>query len=204
VRTLVPARDVGGLPTYGFGPRGPIWWGTLGFMLIEGLGFVFAIAAYLYLQGQNQVWPPGPPPGLLWSGLLTALFVLSEVPNTWTKRRAKGLDLRGVRIGVTAMALVGLAAVGLRALELTTLNVRWDSNAYGSVVWMLIGLHTAHLVTDVFETLVMTVMTFVGPHDARRFVDVSENQEYWDFVVVAWLPVYATVYWLPRWLPGGW
>jgi cytochrome c oxidase subunit III len=34
--------------------------------------------------------------------------------------------------------------------------------------------------------------------DARRFVDISENAEYWDFVVLTWLPLYAVLYWAPR------
>ena len=32
----------------------------------------------------------------------------------------------------------------------------------------------------------------------KRFVDVSENAFYWYFVVLAWLPIYAVVYLVPR------
>lgn len=202
MRTL-PVRDVSGLPAYAFGPRVPLWWGTLGFMVIEGLGFVFAIGAYLYLAGQNASWPLNPSPGLFWSGLFTALLLLSEIPNTLVKRWAKELKLQHVRLSVGLMALIGLAAIGLRGLELTALNTRWDWNAYGSIVWALIVLHTAHLITDVLEAVVIWVMLLVEPVDGRRFVDVTENQEYWDFVVLAWLPVYATVYWAPRWIGAG-
>jgi len=31
-------------------------------------------------------------------------------------------------------------------------------------------------------------------------VDSAENAMYWNFVVIAWLPVYAIIYLLPRWL----
>jgi cytochrome c oxidase subunit III len=200
----VPVDDISHLPSYAFGPRVPLWWGTLGFMTIEGLGFVFAAGAYFYLASQNAAWPLDPPPGLLWSGLLTGLLVLSELPNTFVKRWAHALDLRRVRQGVGLMALIGLAAIGLRLLELQTLNTRWDWNAYGSIVWALMALHTAHLVTDVAETIVIWVMLMVGPIDGCRFVDVAENQQYWDFVVLTWLPAYATLYWVPRWIgPGG-
>jgi cytochrome c oxidase subunit III len=200
----VPVADVGHLPTYAFGPRVPLWWGTLGFMAIEGLGFVFAAGTYFYLASQNAIWPLDPPPGLLWSGLLTALLLLSEILNTMVKRWAHEFDLRRVRLGVGLMGLIGLAAIGLRFLELGTLNTRWDWNAYGSVVWALIVLHTMHLITDVAETVVIWIMLMLGPIDGRRFVDVSENQEYWDFVVLTWLPIYVTLYWVPRWIgPGG-
>lgn len=100
-----------------------------------------------------------------------------------------------MRIGLVVMTAIGLIAVGLRVVEFTTLNIRWDANAYGSALWVLIGLHTTHLVGDVAETVVFLVMIFAGPLDARRFSDVEDNQAYWDFVVLAWLPVYFTMYW---------
>jgi cytochrome c oxidase subunit I+III len=201
--TLKPVKDLAYLPTYGFGQRALLFWGTMGFMVIEGLGFVLAIGTYLYLQGVSDVWPLDPPPGLKWSSLLTALMLLSEIPNTWTKRAALKEQLGTVRIGVTIMALIGLACLGLRAMEFTTLNCRWDSNAYGSILWVLLGLHTTHLITDVFETCVMVPLLWFGPIEGRRFVDAEENQSYWDFVVLAWLPVWVTLYWLPRWLGSG-
>ena len=32
----------------------------------------------------------------------------------------------------------------------------------------------------------------------RRFGDVQDNAMYWNFVVVAWLPLYGCIYWIPR------
>jgi heme/copper-type cytochrome/quinol oxidase subunit 3 len=34
--------------------------------------------------------------------------------------------------------------------------------------------------------------------NARRFGDVQDNAMYWNFVVAAWLPIYACIYWIPR------
>jgi cytochrome c oxidase subunit I+III len=44
------------------------------------------------------------------------------------------------------------------------------------------------------------VLVFTGPLEGRRFVDVSENAVYWLFVVFSWLPVYAVIYGVPRWV----
>jgi heme/copper-type cytochrome/quinol oxidase subunit 3 len=196
-----PAHDVSALPAVAFGHRMPIWWGTLGFMVIEGSAFVMAVATYFYIVSQNPDWPmSNPPPRLIWGTALALFLVASELPNAWVKRAAKRMDLRAVRIGVAIMALLGLVALGLRALEFTTLECRWDTNAYGSVVWALIFLHSVHIVTDVAETFVIAVMVFLGPVDMRRMVDVDENAEYWDFVVLSWIPLYGVLYWAPRWL----
>jgi len=197
--------DVARLPTFTYGAGNPLWWGNLFFMVIEGIGFIFAIATYLYIYNHNQSWPlPSYPrtgmPGLLWSSLLVALLLLSEIPNVWLKKAAQQADLAKVRIGLVVMSAVALLAVVLRCFEFTTMNIRWDDNAYGSIVWFLLGLHTAHIVTDGAETLVMTVMAWIGPVDMKRFPEVEDNQDYWHFVVFFWIVVYVTLYWLPRWL----
>jgi len=199
--TRDPVLDVSDLPSVAFGHRMPIWWGTLGFMVIEGMAFVMAVAAYFYLASQNPDWPMiEKSPDLIWGTSLLGLFLISEIPNTWIKRRAEQMNPRTVRIGISVMALMGLFALGIRALEFTTLNCRWDTNVYGSIVWALIFLHTLHIVTDVAETVVMVAMMFLAPLDARRFVDVEENAEYWDFVVLTWIPLYLVLYWAPRWM----
>jgi heme/copper-type cytochrome/quinol oxidase subunit 3 len=77
--------------------------------------------------------------------------------------------------------------------------VKWDSNAYGSVTWTLLGFHTVHLVTDLLDSIVLTVLMFTRHGEKpTRFVDVSENCFYWYFVVLSWLPIYAVLYWAPR------
>jgi heme/copper-type cytochrome/quinol oxidase subunit 3 len=137
-------------------------------------------------------------PGLLWGSLNTLILLASLVPNQWTKRKAEQLDLKRTRIGLVVCLLFSLAFVAVRWLEFGALNTRWDETAYGSVVWLLMGLHTAHLLTDAADSLVLTVLMFTQAGEGRRFVDVSENAVYWYFVVLAWLPIYAVIYWAPR------
>ena len=67
-----------------------------------------------------------------------------------------------------------------------------------SLVWLLLGLHTTHIVTDVLDSGVLTALMFMGPVEERRFVDVSENAVYWYFVVLTWIPIYGVIYWAPR------
>jgi heme/copper-type cytochrome/quinol oxidase subunit 3 len=55
-----------------------------------------------------------------------------------------------------------------------------------------------HLVTDTYDSIVLAVLLFIGPLESKRFVDVNENADYWYFVVLSWLPIYAVIYWAPR------
>jgi cytochrome c oxidase subunit III len=193
------ALDVAQLPSYGFGTRSLMWWGTAGMCAIEGVAFAFMIVIYFYLRSLADKWPiGGSPPDLLWGTINCALIVLSAIPNTLTDRAAMHCDLKKVRLWLGICCVFGLALIVVRFLEFTTLNVRGDENVYGSVVWMLMGLHTFNLVTDYGDTLVLTVLMAKGPVEGKRFVDVAENSGYWDFVVITWLPIYAVVYWAPR------
>ena len=191
--------DVSGLPDHAFGPSSPMWWGTIGMIVVEGMLFALTIMSYFYLRSQAPEWPIRvPPPDLLWGTLNTLLMLVSGIPNAWTKRCAERYDERKVHLGLWICTAVGLLLMAVRVGEFATLNVRWDTNAYGSVVWMLMGLHTSHLITDTYNTAVLAVLFARGPIDCKRYVDVSENAGYWYFVVASWLAVYATVFWGAR------
>ena len=197
-----PAIDVSGIPTFAFGSRSILWWGTLSIMVVEGSMFVFAMSTYFYLQGFVHQWPPGASrlPGMTFATINTAILLISAIPNQWLKKKAEHLDLGKVRIGLLIADGFALAFLIVRGFEFAQLSsgIRWDSNAYGSILWTLLGLHTAHLLTDFFDTAILTAMSFLTPFDGKRFVDVSENCLYWDFVVIAWIPIYLMIYVVPR------
>jgi cytochrome c oxidase subunit 3 len=47
---------------------------------------------------------------------------------------------------------------------------------------------------------VLLALAFTGPVTKSRFVDWSENSLYWYFIVAWWIPIYLTIYFMPRWL----
>jgi heme/copper-type cytochrome/quinol oxidase subunit 3 len=191
--------DVTHLPTYAFGHRSPMWWGTMGLVAIESTVFALAIMTYFYLRSHANVWPMSRfPPDLVWGTANTVVMLASVLPNALAKRAAEKLDLPGVRLWMVVCMLFATAFLVLRAFEFKALNTSWDENAYGSAVWMLMGLHTTHLVTDFYDSLVLTVLMFTGPLEGKRYVDVSENAGYWYFVVISWIPIYLVVYWGAR------
>ena len=193
------ALDVSAIPSYGFGHRSLMWWGTAGFMAIEGSAFGFMVLVYFYLRSLSDTWPFGAPaPQLLWGTLNAVLIVLSAIPNFWLDKKSHDHDLRAVRIGLLIICFFGTALLAVRALEFVGLNVKPTDSAYGSVVWVMLVLHTFNLVTDYIETIVLTVLMYKGPLEGKRFVDVAENCGYWNFVVVTWIPIYLVVYFGPR------
>jgi cytochrome c oxidase subunit III len=193
--------DVSDLPTVVFGIRSVTWWGILGMMAIEGMVFVLMIASYFYLRTRTVEWPPRRnPPDLFWGTLNLAVFLVSTIPNEWYRRRAKKGDLQAVRIGLVTLSVFGVANVVIRYFELLHVNTDWSIDAYGSAVWTLMGLHVVHLLTDLVDTIVLAVLFFTPMVEGKRFMDASENADYWYFVVLWWIPIYLVIYWAPRWL----
>jgi cytochrome c oxidase subunit III len=192
--------DLSELPLHGMGSASPTWWGTLAFMLIEGTGFALVIGVYLYLASLASTWPLSAPlPSLGPGTALTLLLLVSLIPNILLSRWADQGDLRKVRIGLVVMSVLGALPLLLRWFEFPALHVSWASNAYGSITWTMLGLHTTHIITDLADTLVLAALMFTRHGDnQRRFGDVQDNAMYWNFVVLTWLPIYACLYWVPR------
>lgn len=194
-------RDLAEVPTHAFGARSLTWWGVIGFMVIEGAGFAMAVAAYFFLMAHEQSWPPEPwpAPAVLAGTLFTVLILLSEIPNTLLKHAAEKQDLPKVRRLLVVMSIIGGVLLVIRGFEFNSLNIGWTDNAYGSVIWMLLVLHTLHVGTDWADTLVLAALMHTREgEEPRRFVDTSENSLYWRFVWLTWLPIYFLLYWLPR------
>jgi cytochrome c oxidase subunit III len=191
--------DVSALPTVVFGTRTLLWYGTMGLAAIEGMMFAIVIASYFFLRLRVTDWPPGVlPPYLLYGTLNTLLFLVSLYPNHVIKKAAKQGELRKVQILLVVLALLALGNLIIRVFEFPSLNIGWNANAYGSIVWFLLGLHTAHLLTDWADTIVLGALMFTDKVEGKRFMDVYENSDYWYFVVWTWLPIYFVLYWAPR------
>ncbi|MDB4906906.1 MAG: cytochrome oxidase subunit [Gemmatimonadetes bacterium] len=193
------ALDVSSLPTYGFSHRSIVWWATLGMIAVEATVFALAIATYFYLRSHATTWPlAGKPPDLLWGTINTLVMLGSLLPNHLAKKAAEKDNVSRARLWMAVCLAMGLLFLVIRIFEFRSLNTGWDTDAYGSIVWTLLGLHTVHLVTDFYDSAVLTLLLFIGPLEGRHMQDVSENAFYWYFVVASWLPIYLVIYWAAR------
>ena len=197
-----PTIDVSDLPTYVFGHRPLTFWATLSMLIMEGTMFVVLLISYFFLRSRVPDWPPGPtsPPDLLWGTVNTFVILASCVPNYFADKAANRLDLRGVRLWMIVTLAFAIVFAVIRIFEFQHLNCSYDQNAYGSIVWLNMGFHTTHLLTDIVDTVVLIALMFVGPIEGKRFVDVADNSGYWYFVVAMWLPLYAVIYIAPRFM----
>jgi len=193
--------DVSALPSVAFGHRNTSWLANVFFMTIEGMMFALMFASYFYLRTRSTDWPPGHlPPVLKYGAANAVVFLVSIIPAWLVRKRAPEGDRRAVRNGLLLLTLFAVVATIIRSFEFTTLNCRWTDNAYASTVWVLIGMHTGHLLTELIETIVLLAISFTPKMEGTRLADAAINSDYWYFVVVTGFIVDLLIYGTTRFL----
>jgi heme/copper-type cytochrome/quinol oxidase subunit 3 len=192
--------DVSALPEVTYGYRNVVWWGTVAFMAIEGTTLAMCAGTYLYLRRNFPSLPPArvAVPGLTLATVEVALMLASFLPIALLNRAAHRKDLGATRLLLLVAIAFNGAFAALRWFELADLHVRWDANAYGSSAWLILIVHGTLLAAEVGELLVFALIAWTGRWEEKHFPDASDLAMYWYFMCLAWLPLYAIVFLLPR------
>jgi heme/copper-type cytochrome/quinol oxidase subunit 3 len=191
--------DVAELPTHAFGHRDPLWWSVVLLTAIEGTMLVLLTVSYFYVRSRTEPFPPvAVPRGIAW--IATAelgVWLISVAPTYRAGQAAIAGDLPGMRRGLLLATGLGALACALRWYEIHLLPMRWDSHAYGSVVWALLGLQWVHGLTGVGENALYIALLWIGPVEDKHRVDIEVSTPLWYFVVagaaLAWAAVFLEV-----------
>jgi cytochrome c oxidase subunit III len=204
------AIDVSELPSTEMDHRSPIWWGNILLLFIETTMFGLVIAAYFYFRVVDfHQWPPPrsthnpiqlvPDPALAIPTINLALILISCLPMWIVDRACLRRQTFVVKLALLVSVAFGLLAIGLRFVEFKALHFRWDENAYASVVWTILGIHLAHLITGTCENGLMTVWALARGIDNKHFRDIRITTFYWFWIAAVWVILYLIIYWFPRW-----
>jgi heme/copper-type cytochrome/quinol oxidase subunit 3 len=198
--TPARAQDLAAVPSVTFGPRSLMWWGTLGFMVIEGWTTALLVGSYLYLRQNYDAWPPlrTPYPSLVIPTINLILLLASVIPERLVERAAARLDAPAVKRWLLIGTVGTVPILVLRWWEFWALNTRWDTNAYGSAAWTIVGFHTSLLLLDWLDSLGLTILFFKKTLPVKVFSDASDSAFYWYFTVALWVAIYLIVYVGPR------
>jgi cytochrome c oxidase subunit III len=204
VKTYHSVLDISGLTPYSNWTRAPLWWGFIGLVTIEATVFASFIVSYFYLKtGASGGWPPAPldSPDLLLPTVNTAVLIASSFVVHWGDTGIKKGNRKRLRVAMLVAIAMAVTFLVLKVVEYADKSYRWDDHAYGSMIWVMIGFHSAHVFTVVLKTIIVDVLAWRGYFNEHRNLGVGVNGVYWHFVVIIWIPLYLTIYWAPRLWP---
>jgi cytochrome c oxidase subunit 3 len=178
------------------------WWGMVLFISTEGATFAAFLASYFYLRFSHETpWPPPGEklPGLVYPSIATAVLVVSCLPMLLADR----VTPRGRRgasgLGVAGAFLGGCAFLVLQGLDWAAEYPAStpSKDAYGSLFYVVTGLHALHVLVGVGMLLFLLAGVGVGRLNSDYHEPVHLVALYWYFMSVVALGVYATVYLSP-------
>jgi cytochrome c oxidase subunit III len=192
--------DVGHLPNLVSGSRAPLWWAMVLLLVIESAVFGTLISTYYYLKLLAPSWPPAgvEPPALLLPTINTLVLLSSSIPIFIADRGITRGSRTRLLWGAGVAGAMAVTFLVLKVVEYAAVPYRWDDHAYGSIIWLIIGFHSAHVGSVVLKTLVVFTLGYRGFFNEKRHLGVQINGLYWHFVVAVWVPLYFVIYWTPR------
>lgn len=182
------------------GSKGSGWWGIVMLLLIESAVFAGLIASYFYLFANADIWPAGgaSTPEMALPIVYTIVLLASGALGYIGEKAIEEGDVTRMRlfrsIGCVALAIF----LVLKSWEYLNLDYRWDESAYASILWLIAGFHTLHVFTVLLKEVVIQVLAAKGFFTRERRGALEGATLYWMFVVLMWIPLFATVYLFPN------
>jgi cytochrome c oxidase subunit 3 len=166
------------------------------FIASEVMLFGSFFTAYFFVRVVgHQAWPPSPfhiP--VFVAGINTAILVTSSFTMHWALQSIKRGNRAGLQAGILLTFLMGLTFLLTQAREYSRLGFAPHDTGFGTIFYMLTGLHGAHVFVGLSILLFMTIRAFRGHFSPEHHHGVEIAGIYWHFVDVMWIVVYTTIY----------
>lgn len=188
------------LPHLASGSQGTGWWGIVMLLMIESAVFAGLIASYFYLFANADAWPSGDasPPDMVIPIVYSVVLLASGLLAFLGDKAIQAGDIRRMRIlrisGCVALAIF----LVLKAYEYLNLDYLWSDSAYTSILWLIAGFHTAHVISVLLKEIVIQVLAAKGFFTQERQGAIRAGTLYWSYVVLMWIPLFATLYIFPN------
>ena len=166
-----------------------IWLGSE-LMFFSGL-----FAAFFTIRSEHTVWPPtGTHLDTIRAGIFTAVLVSSSFTMQKAVFDEERRNRRAAKIWVVLTMILGFAFFVNQATEWLFMTTRPSTNSYGSLFFIMSGLHGLHvflgLVAMVFLLLRMKGKSG-DPGELSVFQGVSY---YWHFVDIVWIGLFSCLF----------
>jgi cytochrome c oxidase subunit 3 len=192
-------------------PRGKgrslAWWGIATLVMTEGTLFALLIFVYYYLYSLAPKWPLGEihPPELMVVSIRTVLLFLSSATMSLADRMIQRGRYGLTKFGLALTFLLGAVFLAGHVEEMIRLphEFTWATNVYGSLFYVIVNFHGAHLTVGLLFLLFSYIALSRGRYTPDDHEGLKVTGIYWHFVDVVWVAVYPTLYLVPHFFAKG-
>ena len=170
--------------------------GTTVWLASELMFFAGLFATYFTLRANDPEWPGAHAHlSTVRDAGFTALLVLSSATMQMAAH-ALGRERRSVAVRLIVVSLVlGAVFLANQGFEWTQLPFRAQTNAYGSMFYVMTGFHGLHVLFGLIAMVGLLLRIGSGGPDDRGAETATEVVTYyWHFVDVVWLGLFATLF----------
>jgi len=160
------------------------------FMISVTMLFVAFTSAYVVKKGAGN-WEYIPMPSMFL--YTTVVIVMSSLSMHWAYISAKRDNLLQIRMGVLTTAVLALGFIVGQIVgwnELVANTHHFVGNPAGSFIYVLTGVHIAHLVGGIIFLLIVLVSAFKSQVHSKRLARIEICTTYWHFLGGLWLYLY--------------
>lgn len=175
-----------------------LWLLLLGIlMLFSGL-----TSAYIVRKGDGNWFDFELPPIFMYS---TIIVLLSSVTMIWAFRAAKRDNITGIKIGLAATIILGIAFVISQYVGWLTLsdqglhfvNPKYGDKVSASFLIAIAAIHLVHILAGIVYLIVMLINAFRFKIHKKNTLQISMCNTYWHFVGFLWVYLYMFLYFAP-------
>jgi cytochrome c oxidase subunit 3 len=175
-----------------------LWLLLLGIlMLFSGL-----TSAYIVRKGDGNWFDFEIPSIFLYS---TIIVLLSSVTMIWAYRAAKKDNISGIKFGLSATIILGIAFMvsqymGWLALSdqgLHFVNPKYGDKISASFLIAIAAIHLVHILAGIIYLVVMLINAFRFKIHKKNTLQISMCNTYWHFVGFLWVYLYMFLYFAP-------
>lgn len=162
------------------------------FTLWVGIGSILMMFAGLtsaYIVKRNQAnWTTFELPVMFW--VSTAAIILSSVTLYLASKAFKERNMSRYRMLMVATLGLGVLFIVLQVAgfkQLWNEGVTLQSNVAYSFLYVIVGIHAAHVIGGIITLIVMSLKAFSKKTRSYSSVPVDLISTYWHFVDVLWI-----------------
>ncbi len=170
--------------------------GTMVWLGSELMFFSSLFAAYFTIRAHDgNPWPPkGTHLDVLQAGIFTIILVSSSFTMQKAVFEAEHDRPRSAMWWVVITFIMGCMFVANQAYEWDTLKFGPQTNAYGTLFYVMSGVHGLHVILGLVAMIFLLVRLYKVKGGSRHLPGFQALSYYWHFVDIVWVALYACLF----------